>query len=109
MANLEQTKEKLTSLIRVLDRNLSIRSMEILPQLREIETEINEYLSEISQKKEVKQNNEEPKEEQKDITKTDDVATRAMDYLVSIKAKGIYNYKDNDKLIERAVKEWFIK
>jgi hypothetical protein len=31
-----------------------------------------------------------------------------MEYLKSIKAKGIYNYKSDDKLIERAIKEWFI-
>ena len=34
-------------------------------------------------------------------------AKRAMEYLKSIKAKGIYNYKSEEKLIARAIKEWF--
>lgn len=44
------------------------------------------------------------------ITETkeeNNIAEKAMEYLKSIKAKGIYNYKSEEKLIARAIKEWF--
>ena len=122
--------EKLITLKKTLDRNLSTRSGDILPIINEVISMLQQN-EEIKTEKpvktvvEIKQKEaKEPKavitlevkEDVNEITepteptepKEDNTAERAMEYLKSIKAKGLHLYKDSQKIIDKAVKEWFV-
>ena len=115
--------EKLITLKKTLDRNLSTRSGDILPIINEVISMLQQN-EEIKTEKpvktvvEIKQKEaKEPKavitlevkEDVNEITepKEDNTVERAMEYLKSIKAKGLHLYKDSQKIIDKAVSEWF--
>lgn len=90
--------EILENLIIRLNNFFTIQTQEVIPELNKIK----ELLTTETQEVKIEDKTQEPPKD------NNEQAEKAMEYLKSIKAKGIYNYKDNEKLIERAVKEWFI-
>lgn len=117
--------EKLKQLKKNMDYNLSIPSIQILPIINEVIKELESETKETEIKKDI------PKQEaitpvviepQKTLSNEttpelnkvpvevkpveNDVAIRAMEYLRNKKCKGL-NYRSDDNLIARAVKEWF--
>jgi predicted acyltransferase (DUF342 family) len=109
--------EILDNLISRLNNLFTVQTQEVIPELNKIK----ELLEQKTQEKPVvivaekqisdevvEQVKQEPTEEiimEECPTPKETISERAMEYLKSIKAKGIYNYKSDDKLIERAIKE----